>query len=251
MKKSMQFKKISILILFFAAAALTLSGCSGSDGAAGAAGAAGPAGPAGPVTLTNESCKVCHNANDVASVEIMHSFTLDTTTNARTKPRLNEKNLAVSNIVVSATAAGLPKITFNVKNGTANYTTLATGDVRFYIADQVPAGTVTSKGTYGSPYWETWGYATPTTTGAVWDASGAAAGNYSITFPTAFGVAASSSYNAADYNAAHVQRLLIRLSSTVSGVGGEAGILDFNVPAAGATAVALANPQNQYVTVES
>jgi hypothetical protein len=250
--KSKKLKKIGIILLFLAVAAFALSGCSGgSDGAAGATGPEGPEGPAGPVTLTSESCLVCHNANDVASVEIMHSYTLNTTTNTRTTPRLNEKNLAVSNIVVSATATNLPSISFNVKNGTANYATLVTGDVRFYIADQVPANTVTGKGTFGSPYWENWGYATPTTTGAVWDVSGAAAGNYSITFPTAFGVAASTSYNAADYNATHVQRLYIRLSSTVAGVGGAAGILDFNVPAAGATAVALANPQNQYVTIEA
>ena len=45
--KTKQWKKIGIIISFFALAAIALSGC-GSSGSAGAAGAAGPAGPAGP-----------------------------------------------------------------------------------------------------------------------------------------------------------------------------------------------------------
>ncbi len=258
--KGKQWKKIGIIISFLAVAALALSGCSGgSDGAAGATGATGPA---GPVTLTEESCKVCHNANDVASVEIMHGFTLDTATNTRTKPRLNEKNLTVSNIVVSATATGEPMVTFTVKNGTAAYaitkgTGTAGGDVAFYIADQVPANTGTN--TYGSPYFQTWAYESfqPNFTDL-------GSGNYSFTFPKVFGVKSTSltgvpsatnprtnpSVNT-DYNSAHPQRLYIRVTSTVAGVGNAAGILDFNVPAPGATAVALANPQNQYVTIEA
>jgi hypothetical protein len=254
--KSKKLKKIGIILLFLAVAAFALSGCSGgSDGAAGATGPEGPEGPAGPVTLTSESCLVCHNANDVASVEIMHSYTLNTTTNTRTTPRLNEKNYVATISKVEATAGNLPKVTFNVKVSGANYTTLTGAYLsRIIIADQVPANTATSNGTFGSPYWENWAYETGTATGAVFDATDAANGNYSITFPNAFGVKSASNANNSDYNAAHVQRVYLRVAtpSTVSnpGVGNAAGIYDFNVPAAGATAVKV-DTQNQYVTIEA
>jgi OmcA/MtrC family decaheme c-type cytochrome len=239
--------------------AFMLNGCGGdsSNGATGATGATGlngVTGPtglqgiAGPIDLTNESCKVCHAPGKDADVAVEHAFTIDTATNIRNKPRLNEKNLAISNISVSATATGAPQVMFTVKNGTAVYSTLAFADVRFYIADMVPANTVTTKGTFGSPYWETWAYESGTA--AALNTSASAAGVYIYTFPNAFGTASATNANASDYNAADIQRLYIRASSTTPGVGGAAGILDFNVPAASTTAVAVPT-QNQYVTIES
>ncbi|MDD2734422.1 MAG: OmcA/MtrC family decaheme c-type cytochrome [Desulfuromonadaceae bacterium] len=245
-------KRLTLFAATIVAAGALLAGCSGSDGSNGAAGPAGPAGPAGaagPVTLTSESCLVCHNTTDVANIPAMHEYTVDAATGARTKPRLNENFLAISNISVAADAANLPVVTFTVKKGSANYTTLTSSSVRFYMSDLVPAGTVTTNGTWGSDYFENWAY-NPTVTFV-----NNGNGSYTATFPSAFGVAQpATNTNAADYNAAHTQRLFIRLSASATadpGYGGAAGILDFAVPAAGATAVATDAPQKQFVTIEA
>jgi OmcA/MtrC family decaheme c-type cytochrome len=253
-----KWKQLGIIISFLALAAIALSGCgSGSDGAKGATGATGAA---GPVTLTEESCLVCHNQSDVANVARMHDYTFSTVTGSRTTPRYNESALAISAISVAQSATNKPVITFTIKKGTANYVmataALSTNQARFYISDQVPANTATTKGTYGSPYWENWGYESPT---ALNPLVYVGAGVYQFTFAGSFGVASSTSYNAADYNAAHIQRLYIRLGvdsqSTPSadlGYRGAAGILDFNIPAAGAVATTgLGYFSNQYVTVEA
>lgn len=201
------------------------------------------------VNLKNDACTVCHNTNDVADVVAAHTSLFTSATNTLS-PRLNENNLTVSNIVVKADANGKPVVSFNLKKGTANYTTLASSSVRFYIADLVPKNTATvNYGTWGSDYFETWA-ANPAVT---WDTTASASGNYTVTFPTAFGVAASTSSVADDYNAAHPQRLFIRISAnstTDPGYGGTVGILDFTVPAAGATAVAL-DTQKQFVTIDA
>jgi OmcA/MtrC family decaheme c-type cytochrome len=273
-------KRLTLLAATVVAAASLLAGCSGDDGsnglpgANGANGATGPAGPAGPVSLTNESCIVCHNASDVASVATMHDFTFDTAgnINTRSKNRLNERNYVVTINSVEATAANLPKITFNVKLSGANFTTANPGFVsRIAIADLVPASTVTTNGTFGSPYFENWAYeaANSTTAGSLvtWDATDAANGNYSVTLPKAFGTASASNSNASDYNAAHVQRVYVRFgtasvgttSSTITqavasslyGVGGAAAVYDIaSVPAAGTAAVKV-DTQKQFVTIEA
>jgi OmcA/MtrC family decaheme c-type cytochrome len=258
--KSRHWKKIGIILLFLAVAAFALSGC--GKGGDGAAGVAGPAGPAGPVTLTSESCIVCHNQSDVANVSRMHDYTFSTTTGSRTTPRYNESALTISAISVAQSLTNKPVITFTIKKGTANYVmaadALKTTQARFYFADQVPANTVTTKGTFGSPYWENWGYEAPSATNPLVSV-GVGTGVYQFTFAGSFGVASSTSYNAADYNAAHVQRLYIRLGvdaisspSADLGYRGAAGILDFNIPAAGAAATTgLGYASNQYVTVEA
>jgi OmcA/MtrC family decaheme c-type cytochrome len=240
------------------------------------------------VTLTSESCLVCHNASDVASVATMHDFTFDTTNNinTRSKPRLNEKNFVVAVSKVEATAANLPKITFNVKLSGVNYTTLTSNYLsRIVIADLVPAPTVGTT-TYVSSYFEAWAYESGVVSipannvnlvASSFDASDAANGNYSITLPNAFGVASTFKLNAAasanvakntNYNAAHSQRLFLRvgapglLSTTVPGgatqtvltslygVGNGIAAYDFTVPAAGATAAKLDN-KNMFVTIEA
>ena len=210
-----------------------LGGCAGSDGGAGPTGPAGSTGPAGPAGPTGAA----------ASVFGTHNITL------------GNVDQTVSNIAVS-NVGGVPKVSFHLATAAGPVKTLAATQIRVYLADMVPAGTFTSSptGTISTPYFEQWAYEQNSTAGKTFDTSGAANGDYSWTFSAPFGTAtAGSGLNVAEYNAAHVQRLVLRISgdSTVAKTNNTVAIQDFNVPAAGAQAQLLASPQRQFVTIQA
>jgi hypothetical protein len=238
---------ILLLILSLAVPVLFL-GCSGDDGSTGSAGAPGaPGAPGlpgdpgapGPVTTTNESCVVCHGAGKIADVAVF-------------MPDPTAVNLAVDNLALTNTG-GFGVVSFNLKRGTSNYSTLTAGAVRLYVADLVPAGTV-GVNTESSNFFKRWAYERSTAdTGTfpeyvAWTSfTNNGAGNYTIVMSNALANAV---------NAADVQRLYLRISGvTAPGLtfNPVAGILDFNIPAVGATVTAAGLPQYQkaYVTLQA
>ena len=125
-------KYLAVLCLLLLVAATMFTGCKGSDGATGAT---GPTGPAGPVTETGESCNVCHSTDRTADITNYH-------------PAMYTQKLSISNMVVSSSLAGEPTVAFHVdvtSGGTTTYYAGMTASAaRFYIADLVPANTVSS-----------------------------------------------------------------------------------------------------------
>jgi len=155
--------------LFFAVTivgAFLLTGCAGDDGATGppgppgATGATGPAGPGpdGSSATTDESCVVCHSAGKIADISLAH-------------PDPTGKDVTLSNITL-ANVGGVPVVTFHLATDTGPVTDVTFGDVRFYIADLVPADTATKWGTWSSPYFERWAYERSSTAGAIFGSSG-------------------------------------------------------------------------------
>jgi hypothetical protein len=231
--------------------ALLLIGCgsSGDAGPPGATGATGPTGPpgstapGGSLATTSETCSICHSAGKIADVADFH-------------PDPTGQDVAISDITLT-NSGGIPAVSFHAATASGSVTDLVFADVRFYIADLVPAGTPTigytaTQGTWDSPYFERWASETSSTAGAVFDTTDAANGNYTYTFATAF---ADATTEAPDYNAAHTQRLVIRVSGHDDASGNAVtnntvGFLDFVVPAAGASAVAL-DSQRQFVTADA
>jgi OmcA/MtrC family decaheme c-type cytochrome len=247
MKRYSWFGKLCLLLCLVVP--MALAGCEGDRGSTGPQGPEGPAGPAGPTTTTNESCVVCHTANDVADITVAH-------------PDPSGVDLTVSSLTVT-NAAGFPQVSFHVDAGSASYAALTLAQVRLYIADLVPAGTATQwgvanptyVGTFPSPYYERWASEQSSTAGIAFDTTNAASGNYTITMVTGFG-SAEALAEAPDYNAADAQRLLVRVSGKTEADGSvtnnTVGILDFNVPADGASATAADLPQYQkaFVTID-
>ena len=234
-----------------AAIALALVGCNGKDGQIGANGTNGTNGVNGVngtngvngvngvngtngvnATTTSEACIVCHNSNDVADPVNQHKFVLDTVTNTRTKDRIKEGFLTVA-ITKVEDAAGKPKITFTVKNGSAAYTKVTKEWLgRIIIADLVPAGATGNANQ--TPFFEQWAYEAGTNwwaAGAVtFDNTSAATGTYAVTLPQAWGTTsiatpyvtkaapttivttgASTSASNVGYNATHPQRVYLRV----------------------------------------
>ena len=147
---------------------------------------------------------------------------------------------------------GQPQVTFHVATDSGPVTDLTFDACRFYLADLVPAGTATAtQGTWASDYFERWAYERSNTTGAVFDDSDAANGNYTFTFVTGFG-SADALAEAPEYSATHQQRLVIRISGTEGVTQNTVGIFDMTaVPADGAAAteVAAAN-QRMYASID-
>jgi OmcA/MtrC family decaheme c-type cytochrome len=165
---------------------------------------------------------------------------------------VNLPRLAVDNIIVG-NVGGVPTVTFHVTSNGANVTALDNSNVRFMLADLVPAGTATALGTWNTAQFDRWAYDRVSTGylfGTFDNTTGAATGNYSYTFATAFG-----SPSPADnvvptaFNPAHTQRLYIRVSKT--GQSNGAGNLDFIIPAAGATTTGLTYFERQFTTVDA
>jgi OmcA/MtrC family decaheme c-type cytochrome len=225
--------------------ALLLIGCSngggstGAEGPAGPSGSTGPTGPAGGVTATTETCEVCHTAGKIADIAVFH-------------PDPTGQNVTISNITLT-NAGGTPVVSFHAATSAGPVTDLTSSDVRFFIADLVPANTATQYGTWPTPYFERWANETSSPAGASFDTTNAAAGNYTYHFATGFADASTAAH---DYDPTHTQRLAIIVSGQNDPATGLAitnnsvGFLDFVVPADGANAVAL-DSQRQFVTADA
>jgi OmcA/MtrC family decaheme c-type cytochrome len=190
----------------------------------------------GTATTTNESCVVCHGPGAIADVAVF-------------MPQSTAVDLTVSNLTVTDNN-GFAEISFNLKRGTVNFTTLAATSARVYVADLVPANT--GGNTHSSPYFQRWAQerSTADTTPPIdyfqWTSfTNNGGGNYTIVMSTPLDNAV---------NQADVQRLFLRISGdTTTNTNNTAGILDFHIPALGATATAADLPQYQkaYVTVQT
>lgn len=235
--KHLFFLKIVVIISLF-----LFYGCSGDTGDVGPQGGIGPEGPAGTpggaVVKTDESCIVCHTSGKIADIAEAH-------------PDPTGQDVTVSGITLTNTD-GVPKVSFHVATATAPVADIAFSDLRFYIADLVPAGTATSWGTWSSPYFERWASETSSTVGAVFSNDGG--GNYTYTFATAFG-SASALAESPEYSTGHSQRLLIRVNGHQDSNGNALtnptiGTMDFVVPAAGSDALAI-DSQRMFVTTDA
>jgi Outer membrane cytochrome MtrC/MtrF-like, domains II/IV len=223
--------------------AILLIGCSGNNGSTGATGPAGPAGPSGAGADTEESCIVCHSTGKTADIAVAH-------------PDPSGADVTISSIALTNTTGGIPVVTFHAATSAGPVTDLTFDDVRFYLADLVPANTATATwGTWPSPYFERWAAETSSTVGADFDnTTDNDNGNYTYTFVTAFGSAAAL-LEAPEYDPTHTQRLVIRVSGHNDTDGNpitnnSVGFLDFVVPAVGDPAVAL-DSQRLFVTADA
>ena len=119
----------------------------GCEGDTGDRGPAGPAGPAGPVTNAGQSCTVCHGEGTAHDVAVVH-------------PMLPEK-LTIDNFGITLVGGELTAC-FSVTDPDGvgvDLTTLGTGwegAFRFYLADIVPANTVS--GDFSTDYLQRWAY---------------------------------------------------------------------------------------------
>jgi OmcA/MtrC family decaheme c-type cytochrome len=150
-----------------------------------------------------------------------------------------DPKVEIADIIVTSVAGVGDTVTFNVfaEDGTTPVLGQAFADYRFYIADIVPAGTLTTNtpvATWSTSEVERWLYessATSTPTGTFTEIGG---GAYSYTFAAdiALGGAA-----APEFNIAHIQRLMIRAGVTdpddLIGLSREAAIVEFTIPADG------------------
>ncbi|MGK2907699.1 MAG: multiheme c-type cytochrome [Desulfuromonadales bacterium] len=247
MKKSL----LRLLMLTMLVASLALFGCEGDDGndgaagapgAPGADGAAGPEGPAGPVTTTDESCNICHGAGQAIglSIDTLHP--------------LVDPKVEVANIVVASGVGATDTVTFDVfeEDGTTPVSGLTIADFRFYIADIVPAGTLTANApvaTWSTPYVERWLYERNTTVGAVVVENPVLPGNYTYTFSV--DLALGNPTAAPEFNIAHNQRLMIRVGDIQDVTGTpdlsrEAAIVEFVIPADGVSTGVLSQDETTF-----
>jgi hypothetical protein len=237
--------------------AFLLIGC-GSNGDAGPAGATGATGPAGPpgsaapggsIAATAETCTICHSEGKIADVADFHS------------PEGKDVTITINSIT---NTGGILTVAFNAATTDGPVTDLTLDDIRFYIADLVPAGTATASwGTWDSPYFERWAYErtgvdtrnnnTPYPNGA-FDATGAATGDYSYTFVTGLG-SAEALAEAPDYSESHTQRLFMTVSGHEDAnlnplTNNTVAFQDFTTPAAGG-AVTTSVSQRLFVTADA
>jgi len=219
-----------LLVLMLAFAVGMLTGCEGDDGAPGAQGPAGPAGPPGadaPAAHTNESCNVCHGDGAVYDIAVAHPEALE-------KP-------VVSDIVVARSAGDVLTVTFHVADSAGDPLPgimAAPGDagnLRVYMADIVPAGTVTGNApqtTWGSDYLEIWVEERGDDAGVV--ATDLGGGDYSFQMavtPPFVGAGT----DAPEGDLAHTQRVYVRADARdIAGFNRTMGVADFVMPAAGA-----------------
>ncbi|MGB8335646.1 MAG: hypothetical protein WCE56_14220 [Desulfobacterales bacterium] len=223
--------------------AILLFGCSDSGGS-GPPGPAGPAGPTGPsippTATTSETCSVCHSEGKIADIAVAH-------------PDPTAQDVTLSNIILTNTG-GIPVVSFHAAKADGEpVKDLTFSDVRFYIADLVPADTTTTMwGTWSSPYFERWAAETSSTAGATFNTTNADAGNYTYTFATGFEDAP---VEAPEYDPTDTQRLVITVSGHNDSNGNAltnntVGFLDFVVPAVGAAATPL-DSQRLFVTADA
>jgi hypothetical protein len=277
MKGNKQRSVLMLLAIVMLAAITMMAGCSGSNGATGATGAKGPKGDPGPVTLTNESCMVCHTTGAVEDIGVIHA--------ASTNSNLN---ITISS--VSSNATGSPVVNFHIDSvksdgtGTAPLTTLV---LKNYPSIKI--GNLITKGTttWDTDYWEMWVAETPgqvahpacaagqsldstsntcysnlttiTSLGSLaTPATGAltnlGSGDYSYTFTTGFGQAWPG-YNNADYLPTQTMRVAIELSSPATGFNkAHPGIYDMTFasdPAAGNVTATGIPSVRQFATIQA
>ncbi len=245
----MIFRKLSyiLLALMLAATLGVLSGCSGDDGATGATGPAGPAGPEGPVgppgpvAESNESCNVCHGADAIRDIAVVHPMLVKPT---------------VSNIVVSR-AGDLLTVTFSVTadgdpvSGIGSVAPSSASDLRVYMASIVPAGTVTAnvpQSTWPEDYLESWAEERGSDAGVV--IAEPTPGNYSFTMATP--ITAIGGVDAPDALTTDVQRVLVRVDARdFEGLNRTIGVADFDIPADGADTGVITDTIRTIVTMEA
>ncbi len=227
--KDRLFRRTGMVLILLIAVIATggLMGCSGSDGSNGANGANGTPGTPG----TNGTATT-FGAHNLAQGNV---------------------DQTVSNIVVS-NVGGVPKVSFHLATAAGPVTALAATQIRIYLSDLVPAGVVSAAtgSAYSTDYFAQWASERSTTPFSTFGNSDAANGNYSWTFSAPFGTAtAGSGLNNKDYNAAHVQRLVLRINgdSTVAKTNNTVATQDFTI--AGATVTPFASPQRQFVTIQA
>jgi OmcA/MtrC family decaheme c-type cytochrome len=256
------FRNLSyfFLVLMLVASVSVLTGCSGDDGAPGDAtaanaaaaaaqaaadaAAADAAAAAAAVTHTEESCNVCHGVDAFADIAVAH-------------PEVPPKAV-VSNIVVTSGAGATDTVTFSVfeDDGTTGIAGLTLDDFRFYMADIVPAGDVTTTAytltttpvtSFDTPYLERWMYERTGTSrsGDAYRNSGLftdnGAGSYTYTFGVDLGTGAvwpvtagfSADVAAPDFDATDLQRLMITADTGDMGFSRTVGMVDFVIPADG------------------
>ncbi|MGA8239405.1 MAG: hypothetical protein WB818_02455, partial [Desulfobacterales bacterium] len=148
-KKGMQALFCAAMML----GAILLFGCSDSGGS-GPPGPAGPTGPPSPeippVATTTETCSLCHGTGKIADIAVAH-------------PDPTGQAVTLSNITLTNTA-GFAQVTFHAATATGSVTDLTLDDVRFMIANLVPALTPASGDPktpgrkWDTPYFERWAY---------------------------------------------------------------------------------------------
>jgi OmcA/MtrC family decaheme c-type cytochrome len=222
---------------------ILLAGCLKED--MGPPGSPGPPAPNEPTvpdggpTATGETCRACHGTGKISAI-------------AETHPGPG-MDVTLSDIILT-NPAGTPSVSFNAATDDGPVTDLVFDDIRFYIADLVPADTPTAGGgTWSSPYFERWAYestssGTPT---GIFDTTDAVNGNYTYTFVTGFGSAAALA-EAPDYSETHTQRLVFTVAGHYDADGyavtnNAVGFLDFVTPTDGG-AVTTSVSQRMFVT---
>lgn len=227
MNRSKWFKFVLACLL---ASSLALVGCEGDDGSAGPV---GPQGPEGPVADTAESCNVCHSEGSIADITAAH-------------PPLAEEPV-VSDVVVTRNADDSLTVDFSVSTSAGALTGIGSApsngsDLRVYLADIVPAGTVT-----GNAPQTTWDTAFPemyaSTRGGDAEVTYTDNGDGTYTYdidPTILTTDFAADAPEGDL-ATHAQRIYIRADGRDLGFHRTAFVADFMMPAAGNSTAVLAD----------
>ncbi len=238
------------LLMGLMLSALVLAGCEGDDGSDGAVGAQGEQGEPGepgepgPVTHTNESCNVCHGVDQMIGLSI------------NTLHPLVDPKVEIADIVVASAAGATDTVTFNTfeDDGTTPVLGLTLADFRFYVADIVPALTPTANvpvGTWFTAETERWLYER---SGTARDGTAYPNGTFvenglgSYTYTFAADLALGDLARAPEFDITHNQRLMIRVGDIDDIVGTpdlsrEAAIVDFVIPADGASTAILSQDE--------
>jgi len=222
--------RFAIICAAMLLAAFLFVGCSGDDGSkgdpgpAGAPGPTGPPGPEGPPgepAATNETCIVCHGAGQIADIAVAH-------------PDPTEEPLTAAVTGITDIGGGILQVAFSLSDSSSNPVTgIPLGANRFYMNDIVPAGTATSWGTWDTAYLEQWAYERDSAGYPLGTYAEVGGGNYTYTFATPFGPTA----DAPDVNAAHTQRVILRIDGRPTYTRA-VGVQDFTVGP-----IALVSPQ--------
>jgi len=200
-----------------------------------------------PLAHPEESCNVCHGEGKALglSIDTLHP--------------LVDPKLVIGDIVVTSGAGATDTVDFMVyeNDGTTPVAGLTLDEFRFYVADIVPAGTPTANApvaTWDTPQPERWLYErSGTDRSGVPYPNGAFAdnglGSYTYTF--AADLAAGDLARAPEFDATHVQRLMIRAGDIADVTGTadlsrEAAIVEFTIPADGVSTAVLSQDENTF-----
>lgn len=143
---------------------------------------------------------------------------------------------------VTVAADNTIDVAFHVETADADAVTgVVIGDIRVYISDIVPAGTVTTNTpvtTFNTSNLERWAYERSSTAGAALDTTDAAIGDYvfNLVSTTADAITLAPEADLATHN----QRVLVRVAGDDVTYNDTIALADFLMPAAGATVAPLA-----------